>query len=68
MAADLAQARKRGEHMHLALRKTVLAHSLHDLLAAASQFGEVQLPLLLVERTIAAFLDPVRQVFRHLFL
>ncbi len=37
-------------------------HGLHDLVAAAAQFGEIKFPLLVAQRTIAALLDAIRQI------
>ena len=68
MAANLAQARERGQHVHLALVEALLGDGLHDLVAAAAQFGEVKFPLLVAERAIAAFLDAVGQILGDVFL
>ena len=68
MAADLAQARERGEHVHLALVQALRLDRLHHLVAAAAQFGQIQFALLVAQRAIAAFLDAVGQILRHVFL
>src|SRR5437763_14069463 len=68
MAADLAQASERGEDMHFALREAVLADGLHDLLAAAAEFGQIELALIFAKRAIAALFDTIRKIFRDLFL
>jgi len=39
---------------------------MHDLVAAAAQFGQVKLPLFVAERTIAALLNAVGQVLRDI--
>ena len=43
-------------------------YGLHDLVAAAAQFGEIEFALLVAERTIPALFDAVRQVLRDVFL
>ena len=68
MTADLAQPRERGEHVHLALVEAFLGDGLHDLLAAAAQFGEIKFPLFFAQFAIAALLDAVRQILRDLLL
>ena len=62
MAANLAQPRERGEDVHLALVQALLGDGVHDLVAAAAQFGEVKFPLLVAERAIAPLLDAVGQI------
>jgi hypothetical protein len=64
MTADLPQASKRGEDVHLAFVEALFLDRLHHLVAAAAEFGQIKFPLLVAERTIAAFLDAVGQIFR----
>ena len=45
MAADLTQARERGQHMNFALVEPFLRNRLHHLLAAATQFGQIEFSL-----------------------
>ena len=40
-------------------------HRVHDLLAAAAQFGQVKLALRLAQFAIAPLLDAVGQIARH---
>ena len=68
MAADLAQARERGEHVNLALVETLFGDGLHDLLAAAAQFGQVKFALLFAQFAIAALLDAVGQILGDVLL
>ena len=68
MAADLAQPREGGQHVHLALVEALLGHGLHDLLAAAAQFGQVELALLVAQLAVAALLDAVGQILRDVLL
>jgi hypothetical protein len=68
MAANLPQPCEGGQHVHLALVETLFGDGLHDLVAAAAQFGQVQFPLIVAERTVTAFFNPVRQIFRHVLL
>ena len=68
MAANLAQPRERGQHVHLALVEALLCDGLHHLVAAAAQFGQIQFPLLVAERTIAPLLDAVGQILRDVLL
>jgi hypothetical protein len=68
VTANLPQPGERREHMHLAFRKAMLADRLHNLFAAATQFGQVQFALILTERTIAPFLNTVRQILCDLLL
>ena len=68
MAADLAQARKGGEDVHLGLVQALGLHGFHHLVAAAAEFREVQFALFLAQRTVAAFLDAVGQILRDVLL
>ena len=45
VAANLAQARERGQYVHLGFGEALLGDGLHDLIAAAAEFGEVELAL-----------------------
>ena len=49
MAANLAQARERGQHMDLALVKPFFSNCFHDQIAAAAQFGQVKFALFLAQ-------------------
>ena len=66
MAANLAQAGQRRQDVNGASLQAALGHGIHDLLAAAAQFGQVKLPLLLAQLAIAPLLDAVRQIVRPL--
>ena len=68
MAANLAQARERGQHMNLALVEAFFGDGLHDLFAAAAQFGQIKFPLLFAQFAIAPLLDAVRQIFGDVLL
>src|SRR4051794_13407527 len=65
MAANLAKARERGEHMNLALADSFFGDRFHDLLAAATQFSQIKFPLVIAQLAIAALFDAVGQVFRN---
>src|SRR5438876_964547 len=62
----LAQPGERGEHVDFAFRHAFFGHRLHDLLAAATQFGQVEFPLVFTQFAIATFLDPVGQILSDL--
>jgi hypothetical protein len=68
VAANLAQPREGGQHMYLALVQALLGHRLHHLLAAAAQFGQVKLALLVAKLAVAALLDALGQIFGHVLL
>ena len=68
MAANLAQPREGGQHVNLALVEALLGHGLHHLLAAAAQFGQVELALLVAQLAVAALLDAVGQILGHVLL
>ena len=61
VAADLAQPGEGGQHVHLALGQALLGDALEHLIAAAAQFGQVELALFLAQDAVAAFLDAVRE-------
>ena len=67
MAANLAQARERGEHVNLALVEPFSRDGLHDLLAAAAQFGQVKFALRFAQFAIAALLDAIGQILGDMF-
>ena len=66
MAADLAQARERGEHVHARLAGLRVERG--ERLAAALQLGEVEFALALGELAVDPLLDAVGQILRDLLL
>ena len=66
VAADLPQPGERRQHVDFAFGHAFFGHRLHDLLAAAAQFGQVQFALLLGQFAVPAFLDAIGQILRHL--
>jgi hypothetical protein len=50
----------------MVLPLTAFGHRVHDLFAAAAQFGQVKFPLRLAQFAIAPLLDAVRQIARPL--
>src|ERR1051326_1894658 len=68
MATNLPQASKGSQHMNFALVEAFLGDGFHHLLAAPTQFGEVELPLFLAELAIAPLFDTVGQVLGDVLL
>ncbi len=68
VAANLAQARERSEHVHLALVDALRLDHFHHLVAAAAQLGQIQFALLVAERAIQAVLDAVGQILCDVLL
>ena len=66
MAANLAQARERGEDVHARLARRGVERGKH--LAAALQFGEIKFALVLGELAVEALLDAVGQILRDVLL
>src|SRR5437879_13271394 len=63
MATNLPQAGESGQDVNLAFVEAFLGDGLHDLLAAAAQFGQVKFALLVTKLAIAALLDAIGQIF-----
>ena len=68
VAADLAQAGEGGQHVDLALVEALFGDGLHDLVAAAAQFGQIKFALFVAQLAIAALLDAVGQIFGDVLL
>ena len=66
VAANLAQTREGREDVHFTFGDALFGHSLHDPLAAATQFGQVKFTLRFTEFAIAPLLDAVGQILRDL--
>src|SRR5262249_37090394 len=68
MAADLTQPGERGQDMNLAFVAAPLRNSLHDLLAAAAKFGQVQFALFFTQLAVTSLFNAIGQVFGHVLL
>jgi hypothetical protein len=55
MTANLAQARERSQHVHLAFVDAFFGDDLHDLVAAAAQFSKSPLPDIRLRKLITSF-------------
>ena len=66
MATNLAQTRKRRQHMDFAFGDAFFSHRLHNLVPAAAQLGKIQFALLFAEFAVPALFDAFGKIFGHL--